>query len=285
MFPKQLRHRALLVPPLTSKHPTWRQALVTGVCVFALAAIGGCGDESKSLTTSTDAYTLIEHDGSTLISFLEYEVDISHGEPFGIVSLQMAGQPGNFAHWDWPLADWEWFWYDVDGQDNTEKRAKLLDVSWSTPIIDATDDAVLVTFRKSDVVLPNIDLEVRYRFDADRTFSATYIITNNRSELLPGPYSMIGFPGFSNHKWVNGVSSRVEARFPDLGFTSFWEEAQAGNRSEYTLTRDSDESATQPLKGLVAIEAFGKTYTLQAEYRHSDDVAEVFSAHVNNLDI
>ena len=45
-------------------------------CVFAFAAVGGCGNESKSLTTSTDAYTLIEHDGSTLISFLEYEVDI-----------------------------------------------------------------------------------------------------------------------------------------------------------------------------------------------------------------
>jgi len=227
-------------------------------------------------------YSLTLARNTTTLTFPSYDVIVRHGKPFGIVSLNMGDQPGDFAHWDFPLADWEWFWYDEDGSMNDDKRTKLLETAWSEPEIEQSADSVQLLFKKTNVLLPGLNLEVNYSFEIDGTFSASYTIENKTGSVLPKPYSMIGFPGFSNHRWVSAVATSVEPRFSKEPFVNFWEEADADGREEYTLLRQEfDDTIAQQLKGLVAISAFDSWYVLQATFLSTDQIAKVSSAHVN----
>ncbi len=231
-------------------------------------------DPARHLTVLANTFT-------TSVRFPEYSAVIKHGSPFGIVSLEMSGQPGNFVHPKLPLADWEWFRYDEDGPTNVKKQIKLIQPAWNIPTIAESSEQVEVTFSRPDVLLPGISLKVKYTFAA-AGFDVLYEIENGTAAPLPQPYVMIGFPGFANQRWVSAVASSNEMRSVTEPFGNFWEEAQNSPLSEYTLIEEGPlRELSRPLKALVAISAFGSTYLLQSSYIHSGEIRDVRSAHVN----
>jgi len=132
------------------------------------------------------------------------------------------------------------------------------------------------------VVLQGIDLSVDVTFRPAGSFSVTYGIANQRPESLHMPYVMVGLPGFSNHRWISAVATTLEPRTCLSPFTSFWQEAMAVDRKEYTLLRDDALLVPQEeLKGVTAMSTFGTTYLLSARYRLSGVEARAYSAHVN----
>lgn len=253
----------------------WWRLLVASLTV-------ACGGDSRPATPSEAVYRLRLHDTHASVEFPGYRAVVQYGDPFGIVTLEMAAQPGTFAHWHLPLADWEWFWYDEDGRDTPQKRAKLIDPIWSGPAVYESADSLKLVFHRQDVVLPGIDLTVDYTFRAGGSFSATYSIANQRPATLHMPYAMIGFPGFSNHKWVSAVATAQESRESQTPYSNFWQEAAALGHKEYTLLRDDgDGGPAHTFKGLIAMSTFDATYILEATYQVSGVEASVRSAHVN----
>ena len=249
---------------------------------FLLVAITcfGCGDDDSS-TNPSRHYTILANSFTTSVRFPEYSAVIKHGSPFGIISLEMNGQPGNFVHPELPIADWEWFRYDEDGLTNVEKHIKLIQPAWDTPAIAETAEYVEVTFSRPDVLLSGISLRVKYTLAAGG-FDVLYEIENGTAEPLPLPYVMIGFPGFANQRWVSAVASSNEMRYVNEPFGNFWEEAQNSPFSEYTLLEEGPLlELARPLKALVAISAFGSTYVLQSSYTQNGSITDVRSAHVN----
>ena len=218
----------------------------------------------------------------TEVTFPRYQTVVRHGNPFGIVSLSMEGQHADFSHPDLPLADWEWFWYGEDGQVNNQKRIKVFDTDWPDPKIENYDEATDLLFEKTDVLIIGLDLQVRYNFGMIDTFSVSYTIKNNTGELLPKPYMMVGFPGFSDHKWISSVSTSAEMRIPKQPFTNFWQEAVADGREEYTLLREDLDGATaKQLTGAIGTTALEGSYILKSTFSSTDHVAAVSAAHVN----
>ena len=241
------------------------------ICGLFAGVVGGCENPFSS-----------ERTRETLLTFPRYKTVVRHGNPFGIVSLSMEGQPGDFSHPDLPLADWEWFWYGEDGQVNNQKKIKILNTTWPDPKIENYDEATEVLFEKTDVLMPGLDLEVRYSFGMVDTFSVSYTIKNSTGELFPKPYMMVGFPGFSDSKWVSTVSTSAEMRFPKHPFTNFLQEAGADGREEYTLLREDLDGATaKQLTGAIGTTALEGSYILKSTFSSTDHVAAVSAAHVN----
>jgi hypothetical protein len=242
----------------------------------------GCGDERSPSGITPPEYVVAVGDSITVISYPSYEVSIRRGNPFGIVSLETPDQFGNFAHWSLPLGDWEWMWYDEDGRDNLGKQIKLIEPGWEPPTISESRDGVQLEFYRKDAILAGLNLEVQYLFKPGGTFTITYVVENKTGGHLPMPYVMVGFPGFTNHKWVTAVGTRLGPYFPKPPHLTFWEQAISEGRAESTIA--SDEAGVfgdQPLKGLIVISMFGRSYMLQAKYSPSEDVAQAHSAHVN----
>ncbi len=251
---------------------------------YTVIAFDGKGNSSRSaaavqVTTDGSTYSVNFRTNATSVVFPGYEATLQYGSPFGLISLRAVGQPGDFSHRRLPLADWEWFWYGEDGRVNEEKRIKLLDPLWAVPRIDESADSLSLLFDRHDVLLPGLNLYVRYTFRLDRRFTVIYGVINHTEGTVEKPYMMVGFPGFMNHKWVTAVATSLEPRYVTEPFGSFWEEAIADS-TDVTLLSDGNHSSGR-FEGIAMTSGFGRSFILHTTYVSTAVVDSVYSAHVN----
>ena len=211
-----------------------------------------------------------------------YEITIQKGEPFGIVSLRLAGQAFDFAHSQLPLADWEWFTYHRPAYEPLLER-KLLQEIWEGPEASARDDGISLRYRVQNVMRIGVDVEVIYHLQASNAaFEVEYAIHNGASHALETPYAMVGFPGFSNHRWINVVTAASEVRRARPPHGNFQSEADARGLPEYSLLRqDVDAVADVELRGSIAIETTAQTYRLDTSFSPSGGMTDISFAHIN----
>ena len=253
---------------------------------YTVIAFDGKGNSSRSaanvqVTTGGSTYSVTFRTNATSVVFPGYEATLQYGSPFGLISLRAVGQPGDFSHWHLPLADWEWFWYGEDGRVNEEKRIKLLDPLWAVPRIDESADSLSLLFDKHDVLLPGLNLYVRYTFRPDRRFTVLYGVINHTEGTVEKPYMMVGFPGFMNHKWVTAVATSLEPRYVTEPFGSFWEEAIADSTDDVTLLSDDGNHSLGRFEGIAMTSGLGRSFILHTTYVSTAVVDSVYSAHVN----
>jgi hypothetical protein len=217
------------------------------------------------------------------VTFPDYTIEVSHGSPFGITSLQLTRQFVNFADAQLPLADWEWFWFGVPGRGRPDRSIKLLQAEWGLPLIEQREDLVSLTYRRSDVLLEGVAVEVVFLLSALRSqFDVTYTIDNQSDRILPAPYVMVGFPGFANHRWVSAVASAHEER--QTAYSSFWVEARELSLQDYLLLRHDvapEPGREQELKGEVVISQGSRVFTLSSSFLSQGEELAVYSAHTN----
>lgn len=250
-------------------------------CLLLFAALG-CGEDPPSSPAQPLPYTLEESARGLTLSFPSYRIGLQYGEPFGIVSLQLKGQPWDFVHPQLPAGDWEWFWFQEAGRADTLK-AKLIQPAWDPPEIQTSPQEVVLRFRRAEVLKPGILLEVEYRLRAtEPAFTIEYSIDNNAALTLMNPYVMVGFPGFTDHAWINAVANARSLRQPLPPYANFHDEAKAKGLAEYPLLRDDTALAEgRPLKGIVGISLLGATYLLEAAHTPDPGLRRIFAAHVN----
>lgn len=257
------------------------------LAVVLLVVFGGCGDggSAHDPVSSQGTYTLQESSQGVTASFSDYAISVQYGQPFGITSLHLKGQPWDFVHPALPVGDWEWFWFDEEGRTDNPAAVKLLQPDWDIPLIEQNQDGVHLKFSRADAIRPGIGLEVNYRLSAvEPALDIEYSVHNASGISLKNPYVMVGFPGFTDHKWISSVATARELRLPLPPYANFSEEAVAEGKAEYTLLRDDVDLSQTPhrtLKGIVGIAAFGSTYLLQASYAIDADLRQIYSAHTN----
>lgn len=227
-------------------------------------------------------YTLEESAQGLTCAFPDYHIALQYGAPMGIVSLRLKGQPWDFVHPQLVAGDWEWFWFQEEGRADTAK-IKLLQPQWDRPEIETHPEEVVVRFRRAEVLKPGITLQIEYHLRAaEPAFTIEYSIDNDSALTLIRPYMMVGFPGFTDHAWINTVANARSLRQPLLPFANFLEEAKAKGLAEFTLLRDDTALAEdRPLRGIVGISALGATYLLEASHTPGPGLRQIFSAHVN----
>ncbi|MBU10233.1 MAG: hypothetical protein CME13_19945 [Gemmatimonadetes bacterium] len=222
-------------------------------------------------------YRIIETSQSLSLHFEQYSVTLQHGRPFGLTSLRMTGQPGDFVHSELPLADWEWFWFDV----RTGRRdVKLLQPTWIAPRAETHPGHVEVTYRRRNVLLEGIDLRVSYRFYVQRpVFHVTYQIDNTSRQTISEPYVMLGFPGFPNQPMITGVSDTERHRTARWG--NFGDEALSDGRTNYLLLRHDAARRPQGMRGGLEMHTQQGLYTLTTYYLADPQVRRAYTAHTN----
>ncbi len=244
----------------------------------------GCGKDRPTSNTPAPAlpYTLEEGADGIAIAFADYRIALRYGEPFGIVSLRLKGQPWDFVHPQLPAGDWEWFWFQEEGRADTAK-IKLLQPQWDPPQIETSPEGVVLRFRRAEVLRPGITLRVEYHLRAaEPALVAEYSIDNGSTLTLKNPYVMVGFPGFGDHAWINTVANPRSLRQPLPPYSNFLDEAKAKGLAEYPLLRDDTALAEgRQLKSLVGISVLGTTYLLEATHIPGPGLRQIFSAHVN----
>ncbi|MBT4096257.1 MAG: hypothetical protein HOC05_02355 [Gemmatimonadetes bacterium] len=234
-----------------------------------------CGDQA---TAPESQVGVVTSDGLTQVETDQFSVAISSGQPFGVVSLRMRDQPGDFAHWEFPLGDWEWLWFG----DADTVRSKLIDPVWNGPKVSRTDTSVVLAYSRKSVILDGLDLAVTYTFGHGPDFDIEYAIKNGSGTTIAAPYSMLGFPGFSNHRWIDFVATNLEPRSAPDSLQSYWEDAVARQVPEYTLLRDDVSFAHAGLlSSVVAYAVLGEAYLLSSELVDHRMISTAFSAHVN----
>lgn len=254
-----------------------------GGLLWSLTLLGcGADPSAPSAPAPVLPYTLEEKAGGVSCSFPDYRVALQYGAPFGIVSLRLKGQPWDFVHPQLPAGDWEWFWFQEKGRADTAK-VKLLQPQWDAPQIQAGPEEVILRFRRTEVLQPGITLQLEYRLRAaEPAFTIEYTIDNGSDLTLISPYVMVGFPGFTDHAWINTVANARSLRQPQPPYANFLEEAKAKGLAEYALLRDDNALAeNRSLRGIVGISALGTTYLLEASHTPGPDLRQIFSAHVN----
>ena len=228
-------------------------------------------------------YTLQLTGEAVRVTFPYYTVEVSHGSPFGITSLRLEGQPVDFADAQLPLADWEWFWFGEPGRGRTDQSIKLLQAEWGLPQIEQREDLVILTYRRTDVLLVGLAVEVVFRFSALHSqFDVTYTIDNRSGRALEAPYIMVGFPGFANNRWVSQVVSARENRQTPYG--SFLVEARESGLQEYLLLRHDvalKPGKPDPLRGDVVITFGRRAFTLSSFFFSLGREVTLYSAHTN----
>lgn len=258
------------------------------ICCWLLSLCGlllaGCGADRPAPSAPAPAlpYTLEESARGVTCSFPDYHLALQYGDPFGIVSLRLKGQPWDFVHPQLPAGDWEWFWFQEEGRADTTS-IKLLQPQWDAPEIQTSPEEVVLRFRRAEVLKPGITLQLEYRLRAaEPAFTVEYSIDNGSAFTLKNPYVMVGFPGFTDHAWINTVANARSLRQPLPPYANFLEEAKAKGLAEFTLLRDDTAVAEgRPLKGIVGISALGATYLLEASHTPGPDLRRIFSAHVD----
>ena len=241
--------------------------------------------EPESVVIAQPTYRVTTKRHHTTVRMPSYTMTVKWGEPFGIVSLRLKGQPLDFVHPELPLADWEWFWFE-DPNGGGEVHEKLLQKQWGEPTVDKLKDRVRLTFRSANVPRRGIDLEVIYQLPAEGTeFAVEYAIHNGTSHDLQAPYVMIGFPGFPNQRWVTEVGSAERVRRPRSPHVNMKAEALARGVEEYALLRHNADPrrSVEGMKGSVSMDLADRTYSLDTYFVSTAGVSNLFSAHTNKL--
>ena len=241
--------------------------------------------EGGSLEKSA-AYYRIESSGQqTRLRLPNYSVTVQSGSPFGIVSLKLSRQAVDFAHFELPLGDWEWFWYRRAGTTDQWMATKLLQPDWGNPNIVEEPERILVRFQRRNVTEPGVDLEVTYRFPIDGAcFGIEYAVTNGTLDELDQPYLMVGFPGFSNQGFVSEVADAVARRPVTPPYASFQQEAARQAAPEIVLLRqdvDPGRSGGRTLEGSVKLRLGATSYRLTTRFTADSRFFWVYSAHTN----
>jgi hypothetical protein len=250
----------------------------------ALFPPSGAAADSAAQVVFPVPYSIRAHADSTVIWFPDYRLVIKNGNPFGIVDLRLTGQPVNPVHWSWPVADWEWFWYDDPRAKNGRAAAKLIDPPWAPPAIERMADQVVLRFQRPNVLQRGIELQVTYYLRADRPeFDIEYAIINGTDQHLDEPYVMLGFPGFTNHYWISRVADAHQVRPAHGTHPNFIAESLADGREEYLLLRHDLDPAhwRRTLRGAVSFAVASRTYTLTSTFVPGAMLEHVYSAHTN----
>ncbi|MEE2659477.1 MAG: hypothetical protein VX733_13305 [Candidatus Latescibacterota bacterium] len=208
----------------------------------------------------------------------EYHVVLSRSDPFGITSLRLNEQSSDFAHPSLPLADWEWFRFQELGK---QIAIKLIERNWGAPTLSLHVDVATVTYGKRDVLRRGVDLEVAFHFYPKATaFHVIYTLTNRSERTVRSPYAMVGFPGFSDHRYVATVSTGHQRREALLG--SFWSEAQMRGLSDYLLLRqDARPTRLESLRNSLVIPEAGTDYQLSTYVLVTPQDLRAYAAHTN----
>ena len=223
------------------------------------------------------SYQISETPEELVLTFEQFAVTLGYGGPFGITSLRLIDQPGDFAHNDLPVADWEWFWYRISGR---RRSTKLIQPQWSAPEIEATEEHVKVTFRRNSVLRRGVDLSVEYWFFPQRAaFHVTYHIDNGSQTAITDPYVMLGFPGFTNQDLITRVSTSQQRRSARWG--NFGAEALADGRAEYILLRDEASHVRQAMQSRVDMHTDVGRYELLTYFVVNPAIRSVSTAHTN----
>ncbi|MCC7261732.1 MAG: hypothetical protein IT369_04325 [Candidatus Latescibacteria bacterium] len=258
--------------------------MIRNMLLFLMLFALSCGEDRPAPNTPAPnlPYTVEESADGVTCTFPDYHIALQYGEPFGIVSLRLKGQPWDFVHPQLPAGDWEWFWFQEEGRTDTAK-VKLLQPRWDAPQIETSPEEVVLRFRRAEVLRPGITLRVEYHLRAaEPALVAEYSIDNGSSLTLKNPYVMVGFPGFTDHAWINTVANPRSLRQPLPPYTNFLDEAKAKGLAEYPLLRDDTALAEgRQLKGMVGISVLGTTYLLEATHLPTPGLRQIFSAHVN----
>ncbi len=221
---------------------------------------------------------------------------IGFDAPFGIVSLKSTGQANDFAHvaatddprsLPFPLGEWEWFWLEFFTERNRPEnpvREKVMVTPWERPIVSEEGPWTVLSFEKQDVIKPGITLEQAYYLNTQAPeFDVHYVIRNNTDEWLRGPYVMVGFPGFMNHRAAVAVETSTARHAPGEEFSSYFDESTALGENEYILIRHDvfPQSRIEELRGSVTIEEPGKQFILTSTFTPDESINHVYSAHTN----
>ncbi len=238
------------------------------------------------------------HSQSTIaFSFDDYEVAIRFDAPFGIVSLKSKGQVNDFAHLaatddprslPFPLGDWEWFWLEFFSEDNRPAtnpiREKVMVTPWPRPVIREKGVWTVLNFEKPNVLEPGITLQQDYYLNTQTPeFEVHYVICNKTIRWLRGPYVMVGFPGFMNHRAVVAVETSKDRHAPDEQYSTYYDESTARGLYEYPLIRHDvfPRSGIEELRGSVTVEEPGKQFILTSTFTPNETMNHVYSAHTS----
>jgi hypothetical protein len=222
-------------------------------------------------------YQISETSEELGLTFEKFAVTLGYGGPFGITSLRLIDQPGDFAHKDLPVADWEWFWQQTSGG---RRSIKLIQPRWNPPEIETTPDHVMVRFRRANVFRRGVDLSVEYWFFPQRAaFHVTYRIDNGSQTAITDPYIMVGFPGFTNQDLITRVSTSQERRSARWG--NFGAEAIADGRADYILLREKASHVREAMQSSVEMHTDAGHYELRTYFVAKPAIRQVSTAHTN----
>ena len=225
------------------------------------------------------SYTVSKNEFRTFVLTGSMRMTISHGKPFGITSLRLAGQGTNYAHPDLPLADWEWVWFRRQG---VLLSTKLLEESFEGPVVERFPDHFVLTYSRKGLSHRQVDAEVVFTIPArGSSFDVEYVLRNGAIHTLEAPYAMLGFPGFANHAQVNEVGLLGYTRRARKPHGNFHSEG-ATRSAEYALLRqDVPGSRTAPMTSSVAMDLVDRTARLETTFLPPGDLISLFAAHTN----
>ena len=229
-------------------------------------------------------YTTASTSLNTTLQFPTHRIVVQNGRPFGIMSLRLAGQPVDFVHPTLPMGDWEWFRFERPDTPGKQFITKLIQPEWRVPVVERQADQVVLRFGRKDIFQEGIFLYVTYRLRADRPeFAIEYEIRNQSVDHLDKPYVMLGFPGFSDHRWISQVAIGTRVRPVKPPHFNFFSEAQAEGKVEYLLLRqDVDPRGSErELMNVLSLQMGPTTYTLTVFYDADSSLRRVYSAHTN----
>ncbi|NKB69250.1 MAG: hypothetical protein GKR89_19445 [Candidatus Latescibacteria bacterium] len=226
---------------------------------------------------------------SAHLVFADYRLTLSYGDPFGISALRLQGQSANFAN---PaklpfgttgiIADWEWFKFQ---RENEQRQIKLKEPTWQAPAVEFYENRVLARFSRPDVLAAGVELRVEYSFEIEQAaFAVRYTIRNGSAAPLLAPYTMLGFPGFTNFAHAVAVETQVQSRTPNPPHDNFRAEAAAAGLDQYRLLRHDVEpwpGRVQPMRGAVVLEESGRLWTLECTFTDDGNFQRLFSGHYN----
>ena len=242
-----------------------------------------------SVVVDSIRYSIEAFDDRTQVFFPGYSIEVQHGQPFGIVDLRLRGQPVDFAHWQLPLGDWEWFWFADSQAADGRGSIKLLQPVWEAPVVERQAAGAVLRFRRADAIRTGIELEVVYRLqggsgpDDEVGFAVDYWMHNRTEDRLTEPYAMLGFPGFANQSRVVEVADARRQRAPVAPHANFQAEARAQERAEYLLLRhdvDPGEGGEE-LRGEVVLEVGSQRYRVTTRFAPDAELRRAYSAHTN----
>ena len=248
-------------------------------CGFLIACGGSTPtDISAPDETVETTPTVGTGNGSLTVVFPDYLAKVQFGFPFGIMLLETLTQPRGFTHPEFPIADWEWFWFGEDSR----AALKLIQPGWPPPVVAEEADSVVISFsRNVSLGTTDFQLGVDYVFHRSATIDVVYRVGNKSDGVVRKPFVMVGFPGFSSPESVNQIANGIEIRSPVSPFLNFRQEILDTGREEATLLwYDWNADTPETLTSVITLFAFGGVYELEASYTPDEDISALSSGHV-----